>query len=84
MQTRRDSGPGGARVASDLDRGRRDSVHPGIAGAALGITAGVFAGTLVDLWCPVAYVPHVLLGHILPLVVVSAVGAWAGRSFLRP
>ena len=65
-------------------RRRSDPVHPGIAGAAFGITAGVFAGTLVDLWCPIAYVPHVLLGHILPLVVVSAFGAWAGRYFLRP
>jgi len=65
-------------------RRRSDPVHPGIAGAAFGITAGVFAGTLVDLWCPIAYVPHVLLGHILPLVVVAALGAWAGRSFLRP
>jgi hypothetical protein len=67
-----------------LFRRRSDPVHPGIAGAALGITAGVFAGTFVDLWCPVAYVPHVLLGHILPLVVVSAAGALAGRTLLRP
>ena len=65
-------------------RRRTDPVHPEVAGAVLGITAGVFAGTLVDLWCPIAYVPHVLLGHILPLVLVAAVGAWAGRSFLAP
>jgi hypothetical protein len=65
-------------------RRRSDPVHPGIAGAALGITAGVFAGALVDLWCPIAYVPHVLVGHILPLVVVAACGAWAGRRFLGP
>jgi hypothetical protein len=65
-------------------RRRSDPVHPGLAGGALGITAGVFAGTLVDLWCPIAYVPHVLVGHILPLVVVAAFGAWAGRHLLRP
>ena len=23
---------------------------------------------LVDLWCPVAYEPHLLLGHVVPLV----------------
>jgi len=63
-------------------RRRSDPVHPGIAGAALGITAGVAAGTLVDLWCPISYVPHVLLGHILPMVVVAMFGAWAGRRFL--
>jgi hypothetical protein len=44
----------------------------------------VLAGTLVDLWCPIAFVPHVLLGHILPLVVVAMVGVWAGRRLLRP
>jgi hypothetical protein len=65
-------------------RRRSDPVHPGIAGAVLGITAGVAAGTLVDLWCPIAYLPHVLLGHILPLVVVASVGAWVGRRLLPP
>jgi hypothetical protein len=61
-----------------------DPVHPGVAGAALGITAAIAAGTLVDLWCPVAYLPHVLLGHILPLVVAAAFGAWAGGRLLPP
>ena len=59
-----------------------DPVHPGVAGAALGITAAIAAGTLVDLWCPVAYLPHVLLGHILPLAIGAASGAWAGRRLL--
>jgi hypothetical protein len=63
-------------------RRHSDPVHPGIAGAALGVMAGVASGTLVDLWCPVAYLPHLLLGHILPLLVVALFGAWAGRRFL--
>jgi len=63
---------------------RTDPVHPALAGSVLGIAAGVFAGTLVDLWCPVAFVPHVLLGHILPLVLVAAAGAWAGQRVLSP
>jgi len=71
-------------VALVVMRRRSDPVHPGVSGAALGITAGVAAGALVDLWCPIAYVPHVLLGHILPLVVVSTFGAWAGRRLLPP
>jgi len=71
-------------VAFVVMRRRSDPVHPGIAGAVLGITAGVAAGSLVDLWCPIAYLPHLLLGHILPLVVVALVGAWAGRRFLSP
>jgi hypothetical protein len=71
-------------VAFVAVRRRSDPVHPGVAGAALGVTAGVAAGTLVDLWCPVGFVQHVLLGHILPLLVVAALGAWAGRRFLGP
>jgi hypothetical protein len=63
-------------------RRRSDPVHPGTAGAALGIAAGVAAGTLVDLWCPVAYLPHLLLGHILPLLGLAGFGAWAGRRSL--
>jgi hypothetical protein len=70
-------------VAFVVVRRRSDPLHPGFAGSALGIAAGVFAGTLVDLWCPIAYLPHVLLGHIVPLLVVAAFGAWAGRRFLR-
>jgi hypothetical protein len=65
-------------------RRRSDPVHPAIAGAVLGITAGVAAGTFVDLWCPVAHLPHVLLGHILPLVVAALIGAYVGRRLLPP
>ena len=71
-------------VALVVMRRGSDPVHPGIAGAALGITAGVAAGTFVDLWCPIAYLPHVLLGHILPLLVVATFGAWAGRRLIPP
>ena len=71
-------------VALLVMRQRSDPVHPGIAGAALGMTAAVAAGALVDLWCPVAYLPHVLLGHILPLALAAAFGAWAGRRLLPP
>ena len=64
-------------------RRRTDPLRPGITGAALGTAAGVAAGSLVDLWCPIAYVPHLLLGHILPLVVLALLGALAGRRFVR-
>ena len=42
------------------------------------------AGALVDLWCPIAYLPHVLLGHILPRRVAAAFGAWGGRRLVPP
>ena len=71
-------------VALFVMRRGSDPVHTGIAGAVLGVTAGVAAGALVDLWCPVAHLPHVLLGHILPLVLVALIGAWVGRRLLPP
>ena len=75
-------------VAFVAVRRRSDPVRPGVAGAALGVTVGVAAGALVDLWCPVGFVPHVLLGHILPLLVVAALvhgrgGDSSGRSGVR-
>jgi hypothetical protein len=64
-------------------RRRSDPLRPGITGAALGMAAGIAAGALVDLWCPVAHVGHLLLGHILPLVLLAGLGALAGRRFIQ-
>jgi hypothetical protein len=61
-----------------------DAVHPGRAGMGIGVALGLAAATLVDAWCPVAYVPHLLLGHVLPLVVLGAAGLWLGRKILAP
>jgi hypothetical protein len=64
-------------------RRRSDPLRPGITGAALGMAAGIAAGGLVDLWCPVAHVTHLLRGHILPLVALAVLGALLGRCFVR-
>jgi hypothetical protein len=61
-----------------------DAVHPGRAGMAMGVAMGLGAAVLVDGWCPVAYVPHFLLGHILPLALLGAAGLWFGRKMLAP
>jgi hypothetical protein len=61
-----------------------DAVHPGRAGMAIGVGLGLVAATLVDAWCPVAYVPHFLLGHILPLAVLGAIGLLVGKKVLAP
>jgi hypothetical protein len=37
---------------------------------------------LVDLWCPVGHVPHLLAGHVGPMLLVGAVGAVAGARVL--
>ena len=57
-------------------------VHPALNGAAMGFAAGACAWIAVDLWCPVSYVPHVLLGHVLPLLVLAGAGALLGRRWL--
>lgn len=65
-----------------LRRGSEPS-HPYLTAAAFGAAAGAGAWVFVDLWCPVAYVPHLLLGHVAPLLLLSALGAVLGRRVLR-
>ena len=55
-------------------------LRPGTMGAAFGAGAGLGSAVLVDLWCPVAYLPHLLLGHVLPIAVLAALGALVGRQ----
>ena len=52
--------------------------HPRLTGLALGVSAGALVWVLVDVWCPVAHVHHLLLGHVLPLACFGAIGAAAG------
>ena len=44
--------------------------------------AGLGSALLVDLWCPVSYVPHLLLGHVLPIVILSVAGGLIGGRVL--
>jgi hypothetical protein len=64
-------------------RNRTVAVHAPLAGAALGATAGAWAGVLADLWCPLSNAPHVLVGHVLPLVLLAALGGALGQRVLR-
>jgi hypothetical protein len=66
-------------VALVAARRGTDPVHPRLTGAALGSAVGACSWLLVDFWCPVAYVPHLLVGHVLPLVLCTVVGSWLGR-----
>ncbi len=62
---------------------RRTAVlHPALNGATAGLAAGACAWVAVDAWCPVAYVPHLLLGHVLPLLVLAGAGALLGQAML--
>jgi hypothetical protein len=55
---------------------------PATAGASFGAGSGLASAVLVDLWCPASYLPHLLLGHLLPIGVLAALGALLGRHLL--
>jgi hypothetical protein len=59
-----------------------EAVAPRRSGAALGAVAGVWAGLAMQLHCSVAWVPHVLLGHVLPVVLTTAAGFALGTTVL--
>jgi hypothetical protein len=57
-----------------------DPMTPRATGAAFGAGAGLGSALLIDLWCPISYVPHLLFGHVLPIAVLATAGAAvAGR-----
>ena len=60
-----------------------DPNHPAVTGAAMGVAAAACAWVFIDLWCPVAYVPHLMLGHVLPVALLASLGAVLGRFLLR-
>jgi hypothetical protein len=59
-----------------------DPLHPRLTGAAFGAAVGAGSWVLVDLWCPVSYVPHLLLGHVLPLLLSIALSALFGSRVI--
>jgi hypothetical protein len=65
-------------IAFAVARRSSDPRRPVLSGFAAGIAIGCVTALLTDLWCPVAYVPHLLLGHLLPIVLLGALGAWMG------
>jgi len=62
---------------------RVDPMSPTATGAAFGAGAGLGSALLIDLWCPVSYLPHLLIGHVLPIAFLAATGAAVGRRMLR-
>lgn len=71
---------GGALLASiTAVRHRTVVVQPALQGAAAGIAAGALAGVLVDAWCPLVNAPHVLHGHLVPMLLLGVVGAACGK-----
>lgn len=60
-----------------------DPVHPMVTGAALGMTAGAWTAAMAYLRCPHAGASHCILAHVMPTLVLTAIGAVLGRMFLR-
>ena len=67
-----------------LARRRSDPVHPAALGAAFGGAGGLWAATLVDLWCPVGYPVHVVIGHVAPALLLAGLGGFVGARILPP
>jgi hypothetical protein len=67
-----------------LTLGRRatDPIHPRVAAAAMGVTAGAWAGVMMDLHCEHADLFHVMVGHVAPALVLAVVGALLGEQLL--
>jgi hypothetical protein len=65
-----------------MTRKGEDPRHPGLLGAAIGVAVGACAWVLVDLWCPVAGIWHLLRGHVLPMLLLGIVGATVGSLML--
>jgi hypothetical protein len=61
-------------VALAIARRQSDPRQPARA-SQRGPALGSITSPLTDLWCPVAHVPHLLLRHLLPIVLLGGVGA---------
>ena len=74
---------GGILLGAALVAWRRvDPMTPRTTGAAFGAGAGLGSALLIDLWCPVFYVPHLLIGHVLPIAALAVAGALLGARML--
>ena len=69
-------------LAFAFARRQSDPRRPVLTGFAAGIAIGALTELLTDLWCPVAFVPHLLLGHLLPMLILGSLGAALGRQVI--
>ncbi|WP_394848329.1 DUF1109 domain-containing protein [Pendulispora brunnea] len=69
-------------IALTIARRGSDPVHPRSTGAALGAAMGAWAGTLIDLHCRCASIPHIAFSHVLPTIMLAVLGALVGPRIL--
>ncbi|MDB4936961.1 MAG: hypothetical protein JWP87_3933 [Labilithrix sp.] len=60
-----------------------DPVHPAVTGAALGMTAGAWTVVMAYLRCPHAAAVHCIVAHVVPTLILTALGAVLGWLILR-
>jgi hypothetical protein len=61
---------------------RTEPTSPAVMGAAFGAGAGLGSAVLVDLSCPIASLPHLIVGHALPIAILAGLGAVCGWRIL--
>jgi hypothetical protein len=59
-----------------------EPVRPGLAGGAMGISVGAVAWVFLELWCPVGFPRHLVIGHVAPALLLAAIGAILGRHIM--
>jgi hypothetical protein len=59
-----------------------EPARPALVGGVMGILIGAMSWVVLDLWCPVAYPRHLLIGHVGPALVLAMAGAILGRRVM--
>jgi hypothetical protein len=59
-------------------RRHSDPVAPRLTGAAIGAASGGWGAVVIELHCTHASTVHVLLGHVLPVVLLTLIGVLVG------
>jgi hypothetical protein len=72
----------GPLVAFAVVRRGSDPVTPRLTGAAIGAAAGAWGAVAVQMFCGFTAPVHVVLGHVLPVALLSAAGAMLGDRVL--
>jgi hypothetical protein len=72
----------GPLAAFALLRRYSDPVAPRLTGAAIGAASGAWGALSIELHCAHASMEHVLVGHLLPVVLVTLLGVLVGHFFV--
>lgn len=70
-------------LAMTIANRRSAPIHATWLGATYGAVAGAWAAVFVAAWCPLFDLPHVILGHVAPILVLAAPGMLFGSRTLR-